>query len=454
MKINSASKKIMRHTFFITCLLGALIPYLCQAEGGFSLLQQSSEAVGHSFSGGVTGYGDGSEAYYNPAAMSYLSSNTGSFSIHYIDPQLHFNNNNSMLIPELGGSGITGSDGGEGGDGAIAPNLYMVTPLDDAITLGLSINAPFGLSTNYSSEWVGRYQALETSLTVVNIAPAIALKVNHNFTIGASVSAVYSDGTMSNAIDFGTIGLSTLGLPTASALGLLPQNNDGRAEFKGDDWGFGYTIGAIYNYCQENRIGFAYHSKVDLTLAGQTEFTVPTEALPLTSTGLFGDTHSQADLTLPDSISVGIKHSVSDSLALLAESSWTHWTYFDELKLDFNSDQPSSITNENWNNTWRFSGGAEYKYSDRLTLSAGYTFEEDPIADRFHRTPRLPSTDRHWLNAGANYQIKEGLNFILSYGHIFEVPAKSEVLGATGDNFRGDWNIGMQTISSELVWQF
>ena len=36
------------------------------------------------------------------------------------------------------------------------------------------MNVPFGLETDYSRDWVGRYHAVRSELTTININPAVA----------------------------------------------------------------------------------------------------------------------------------------------------------------------------------------------------------------------------------------------------------------------------------------
>ncbi|MDZ8224960.1 outer membrane protein transport protein [Nostoc sp. ChiVER01] len=54
------------------------------------------------------------------------------------------------------------------------PNLYAAWSVSDRLKLGIGINVPFGLSSKYDSNWVGRYQAVESKLTTININPTVA----------------------------------------------------------------------------------------------------------------------------------------------------------------------------------------------------------------------------------------------------------------------------------------
>ena len=422
--------------------------------GGFALQEQSGEGVGTAFAGATAGYGDGSSVFFNPAAMSAIDGTQFSFSGHVVNTSADFTNTGSSLVPALGGSPIAGSSGGDAGGTFLIPNIYAIHPLNDKLTFGFGINAPFGLETDHDDGWVGRYQALNSELTVINLNPALAYAITDNFSVGVAARVMYLDATLTNAVDFGSIGVSTLGLPTASALGLLPQAADGHAKVEGDDWATGLTLGGNYRYGDNNKnsLGLSYRNKVSANLEGDATFTVPTSALALTSTGSFTDTSVTAGVDLPEAVTAGWRHWLNDDFAILAEAEWTRWSRFEELRVKFGSGQPDSVTDESWENTWRVALGALYKVDEDLTLKAGWSFDESPIPDAAHRTPRIPGNDRNWLSLGLGYQINEDVSANLSYAHIFVKDGSSATLGSTGDVFVGDWDAHVDIVSANLIW--
>ena len=285
----------------------SLVPNTSQAAG-FAILEQSAEGIGYAYAGSVTGYGDGSEIAFNPAAMSYVSGSLLSHSSQLIIPSSKFTNNGSSNVA-LGGVPIGGGNGPDGGETAYVPSLYFIHELNDTTHVGFGLHSPFGLSTKYDSTWVGRYHAIKSELTTIQLTPAVSYKVCDNISFGASLNIDYVDAELSNAIDLGTVAFSQLGPATASALGLGPQMNDGIGKVTGDDWGVGFTLGATYAYDDMNsRIGLAWRTRTTANLTGDADFTVPSAALPLTATGLFTDTSARAHVSLPESITGGFIH--------------------------------------------------------------------------------------------------------------------------------------------------
>lgn len=451
----------MNHTFRSRVLKSAaLFGLLCTSTSalaaGFSLLEQSAEGVGVGFAGATAGYGDGSEIYYNPAAMGggQFKSTTLTLSSHIIAPKAQFSNQGSTINPKLGGSPLVGDNGPDGGETAILPNIYMVYPINEKFTFGLGLNSPWGLATEYDRSWVGRYHAVRSELTTININPALSYNVDDNFSIGAGLQAMYVDAKLSNMIDFGTVGVAALGFPTAAKLGLLPQKADGFGEVTGDDWAMGFSLGAAYRYCENNRIGLSFRSRSDVKISGDAKFEVPSAALPLTAGGFFKTTGVKADITLPETVSLGGIHWVSDNLGLLGEVQWMNWSTFDELRIKYANGQPDTAVDESWNDTWRFSAGAMYKLDESWMLKGGYTHDQTPVPDKFHRTARIPDNDRDWLALGVGYEINPSWSLDASYAHLFMGKSSTSVASSTGDVLNGDWKTSVDMFSAQLSYRF
>lgn len=438
----------------LLCLMSALISPQAHAAG-YELLEQSANAVGQATAGVSTGYGDGSEVYFNPAAMSLLLRPAASAGIHFVVPKAKFRNQGSAYVPQLGGSSVAGANGPDGGGLNLVPNIYGVWKLSDTVSGGIGVNSPFGLSTKYDDNWVGRYHAIDSELMTVNINPAVSVKLGEGFSVGTGLQILYADAKLTNAIDFGTIGAATLGIPAASSLGLRPQQSDGFASVNGNDWGVGAGVGGVYAPSKDLRFGVSWRSKINLRLEGDTDFVVPANAMPLTGAGLFTHTGDEADVTLPESIAFGGAGDVSDGLTVFADAAWTRWTRFDQLTVKFDSPQPDSILPGNWNNTWRYALGARYLLDKDFVIRSGVAWDESPIADGEHRTPRVPDQDRFWIAAGIGYNLAPDVVLSVDYAHLFVRDSQTASLAnATGAVLNGSWDLGVDLASVSVTTFF
>jgi long-chain fatty acid transport protein len=444
----------IKKKLFLTFAASMLICPSTLIAGGFQVLEQSGEGTGNANAGATAGYGDGSEIAINPGAMGWIEGTQLSHTSHLVISQAEFTNTGSSNVST--GIPISGSNGPDGGGTAYVPNIYLVHQLNDQVNVGLGVNAPFGLTTEYDSEWVGRYHAIKSELTTIDVMPAVSFKPMDNLSLGIALDLMYADAELTNAVDYGTVAFGTLGPAAATALGLAPQSADGIAKVDGDDWAYGYHLGAAYKYDDSgSRIGLSYHSKVDVDISGNATFGVPTSALALTSTGAFTDTGASASVSLPEYVNVGWIHNVNDRLSILGELAWTRWSRFDELRVQFDSVQPDSVVDEGWDNTWRAALALNYKVMDNMRVRTGFTYDESPISDDSHRTPRIPGNDRKWLALGVDYDFTEDVTFGINYAHVFVSDNTStNIVDSTGNNLVGDWDLAVDLINVNFIWNF
>lgn len=420
---------------------------------GFQNREQSAKALSNAMAGATAGAEDASYMAYNPAAIGRLPGNQITGHLSYIDPEIRLKHAQASTVL---GTPIQGSVD-DGDVNAFVPALAAKWRLNDQIDLGLGVYSFWGLKTDYNRGWIGRYHAVDTSLTTIAINPVLAFKPTPRLSLGGGLIAQYADARLTNAIDFGTIGASQ-GFPGAN-----PGHQDGFARLTGNDWGFGFNLGALYELTPSTRIGIAYRSKVEHSLKGNAHFTQDqagiANALSTAFGGAFEDTKGKADLTTPAMASLGVWHQVNDRLALMAEVQWTNWSEFDHLVVKFNDNTPDSVTDQGWENTWFGSIGASYRLTDRWLLRTGFAYDQTPVPDPRHRTPRIPDSDRKWLTLGATYSPLTNFDITGSWVHVFLNDAKSNLKAgdegnSTRGNLSGTYELSANVFSVQATWRF
>lgn len=163
--------------------------------------------------------------------------------------------------------------------------------------------------------------------------------------------------------------------------------------------------------------------------------------------GFFTDSSASAGVDLPESIQFGGVHFLDDKWSLLAEMQWTRWDRFDELRIKFGNGQPDSVQDESWENVWRYSLGVNYQAMEDLKLAAGFTFDEEPIPDAAHRTPRIPGNNRRWLALGVDYQATDDLAIRASYAHLFVSDGAVIDSDAVGNTLIGTFDNAVDLVS-------
>ena len=401
---------------------------------GFALKEQSPSAQGNAFAGATAGGDDVSLMFFNPAALGWLDGPQLQAAGTVVAPRAELSNAEGSTVL---GTTIGGTDHkGDIAEDAVLPAFYAGLPLPGHVSLGLGVNVPFGLETNYPDEWVGRYHAVKSNLKTVNINPAIAWRPTKWLAAGFGFQAQYADGTLSNAVDFGTIGAAA-GIP-----GSAPGQQDGFARLEGNDWAYGWNAGLIVEPFAGTRLGLAYRSELDHTLRGDVDFSGDDAGIAniiRRSTGAFADTDASLGLTTPASLSFGVHQDVTPRLAVLGEAQWTDWSVFDQLKVKFdNPNQPDSVTQEDWHDAWFLALGSTYKATDDLTLRAGVAFDQSPVRSQY-RTPRIPDSNRYWLSVGAGWKPAAWLDLDAALTYIWLEDSKVDLAASDeGGTARGN----------------
>ncbi|MDB4275984.1 outer membrane protein transport protein [Akkermansiaceae bacterium] len=200
---------------------------------------------------------------------------------------------------------------------------------------------------------------------------------------------------------------------------------------------FGYNVGILFELSDKTRFGLHYRSAVDLSLNGTAD--IGGAFAPLMG-GASTTLDASLEVELPDTLEFSAYHELNDKLAIHADVLWTGWSKFQELApITNNAGVDSRVyVRGNWSDAFRFSVGATYKYSDRLTLRAGAAYDESP-ASTPDRTLRIPDADRIWLSIGGTYVINESYNLDFGFTHILADDATivSEANGGNEEFFQG-----------------
>lgn len=441
--------------------LALLVPASFASASGFALIEQSASGLGTAYAGGAAAAEDASTVFFNPAGMVLLDGQQVSGMLHYIIPSATFSKDTAQNVV---GAPLSGGEGGDAGVGKLIPNLFYTTKLNNDLAVGLGISTPFGLVTDYDKTWVGRYHAVTSDVMTININPSIAYKVNDQFSIGAGLNAQYMKAELSSMVDGGLAYYTSTGVSTY----VSNPAADIYGNLKGDSWGFGYNLGLLYTPTKDTRIGLSYRSQVKQSLEGDATFTAQDATNPIAA-GLLSTTFTNrditADISLPASASLSAYHRLTSAWALMADISWTQWSSFDKLVVnydgtaDYLSTHPS-VTTENWRDTWRFSAGATYNPTQQLTLRTGIAYDQAPVPDAEHRTPRIPDNNRFWIALGGGYKLSERISFDLGYAHLFvrDAEINKTAIPGTEDAARGTlvgtYSDHVDIISTQLNYKF
>ncbi|MGY0561703.1 OmpP1/FadL family transporter [Luteimonas sp. A277] len=430
----------------------------------FELRENSVKAQGRAMAGSASATGDASAVANNPALMSTFDAKTFQIDVTAVDLTFEFEGSGNAAAGSPLQQPLQGGDGGNAGGVTPIPAMSFIMPFTgdlEYLTLGAMVSVPFGLSTEYDSDWMGRYHAIESDVRVIDLTLAASVDLHERVSAGFGLIVQHSDVTLSNAIDFGS---SLCANPATQQLCFMPdpvtgpygpQKNDGFAEVSGSDTSIGWTVGLNVHPIDALSLGYAYRSEVKHEVDGDAVFDVPSNVAPiLAGTGQFQNVDGGARLVLPATHTFSATWQATDRLALMGEARQTKWSSMDEVRIQFdNPVQPDSVENYNWHDSWFYSIGAEYTLNDRWTLRGGIARDESPISFQ-HRTPRMPDEDRTWFAVGATWAVTDSWDITGAYTriHIGDDP-ELDIVGG-GARLTGPYDGGANLFGISAQYKF
>lgn len=369
------------------------------SAAGFALIEQSGSGMGNAFAGAAATAEDASTIFFNPAGLTKLESRQVTLAAHVVDIKTEFSNSGASTAPATIGS--VGGNGGNAGDTVVIPNAYLSMPLGDKFVLGLGLNAPFGLATEYDPDWVGRFQGIKSELMTINVNPTVAYKVNDMVSVGFGINYQQLDAELTNKV-------------SGAAINGAFAGQEFNAKLEADDDGWGWNVGVLFDAGPSTRIGASYRSTVEYELEGSITVTNPAGTTFAPASGA-----ATADITMPDMFSLSLVQKLSDRIDLLADVTFTRWSEIQQIRIVNPANGATRDTLVlNFDDTYRYSVGMNYRFSETFIGKIGVALDESPVSDR-DRTVRLPDNDRKWVSMGGSMKVGTSGKLDFGYSHLF-----------------------------------
>lgn len=383
-------KKILTLTALGTILLASNA-----MAAGFHLREQSAAAQGNAFAGATAGAENNSYAYFNAAGLTRHKGDQFTAGATYIVPRAEATNVKGR-VP--GSPDARGQDVNNIVHSAWAPNGTYSHQVDDKLTIGASLNVPFGMITKYDSQWAGSDYGVTSKLESIALTPMAAYKLTDKLSVGAGLPIQYISARLTNSVAYGRADTA----------------------IKGDAADIGYQLSALYELNDDTRFGINYRSEINHKFKG--DISSPNAAGIGMGSVLNQDISVKLDT--PAMLSMGAYHQINDKWAVMAEWQRVFWSSFKSLDVvGSDTTNPAtgsyliSSTPENWRDTDFFAIGASYQIDNQWKLRLGMAYDQTAVRKK-DRTVRIPDSDRLWYSAGLGYQYNENLSFDMAYAYI------------------------------------
>ncbi len=399
-------------------------------SAGFQLNEFSSSGLGRAYSGEGAIADDAGNVSRNPALITMFDRPTFSGGAVFVDPDVN-----------VTGRSAIGNNASQDNIAPTAwiPNLHFVAPINDQFGWGASVTSNYGLATEFNNNYAAGSMGGKTDLETLNLNLSGAYRLDSHWSFGLGFDAVYARakveryaGDLPQIIGAGLPGLVQSGrLSAQDAQQLAAQagriSRDTQiAHLKGDEWGFGWNAGILYELDKNNRYALTYRSEIKVDFDGDYKSSLPAALNPINAAlnlnlpyGTGGaTTNGSLSLHLPEMWEVSGYNRVDPQWAIHYSLAYTSWSQFQELKATGNNGQTLFYKDESFKDAYRIALGTTYYMDDNWTFRAGIAFDDSPVpADK--RSISIPDQDRLWLSTGATYAFNKdaSVDVGVSYMH-------------------------------------
>jgi long-chain fatty acid transport protein len=389
--------------------------------GGLWLNEVGDFAGGRASAGASAGTDDAATILHNPASATRIEGKQLFLSVGALIPDTKFDVKYSNPRNGYG-------NGGDAGEAAPAASMAYIHDFgSDKWSGGIYLGGLAGAGLKYDKGWAGRYQNREVTLLLMTLAPTEAYQLTDKLSVGASLQYWYS----------------TLDLKAAVALP-NPAAPDARADIDGDDEGFGFTAGVMYELTERTRFGINYQSELSPDYDGDLKIKIPEgQDFP----GLVLDVSSHTELDMAQYVRASMHHDLDEHWSVNFTIGWDDWSTLDNVFISVENGTIPVPTK--WKDTYHYAWGAEYKLNNNWAFTGGVAYDTNPV-DKEDRTADLPVDRQIRYALGARYAVKDSLTVggYINYADLGKARIES-------DDFGGDYkNNSLLGLSVNANWKF
>jgi len=412
--------------------------------GGLFVYEVGTEDVGLAAAGYAARASDASTVLTNPAGMTRLDGQQLLVGTQMLYSNLKFSpsNGTSSALGSGNGGHAAGFDGFFPGGG-----LFYTYSVSRDLKLGFAATGNFGAALKYDDDWVGRYYNRDVTLVGASLLPSIAYRVNEQFSVGASLNAMYARMRVTTGVN-----------------NILPGVSDGKLDYKDNKWGFGGNVGLLFEAAPGTRLGLTYSSRVKLDFSAPAKFSNLGPGLNalLGSRGLL-DAQTDIGIKAPQQLMGSFVHAIDDKWSVLGNVGWQNWKKLGVAEVSIDSSNPVSVTTDiPFKNTWHAALGAQYQLSApwRLNFGVSHDTSFQPHGSN-DVSPILPIGAAWRFGVGAQNSMRKDFSWGVAAEYLrggdLKVDKQSTLpvaLGGKG-NLEGEYkNINTFFLSANFNWNF
>ncbi|WP_374342993.1 OmpP1/FadL family transporter [Azonexus sp.] len=320
-----------------------------------------------------------------------------------------------------------------------APEVAYTQRIGD-LAFGIGAFARGGLGTEYgknsflSRGMGGTDTGLENSsrLLVLDIPLAASYRVNEDFTVGASLDAMWQglnlDLFLRTDQVVALMGDGRVSGGLAPALGTVPGLQGAHFSLSKnsplgsgvDAWGYSGRLGMLYRVSPETRVGASY--QFESQMADMTGDAVLTAVAGDGSQMPFAGRIRIIDFRMPAKLDIGVSHRLTPQWSIAADLSRVFWKdVMKDIKVAFVANGGGDLSiqlPQNYRDQTILALGTSYVLSPAWTLRAGFRFATQALrGDTLFAV--IPATPTKHLSLGFSYMLTPASRIDFAYSHAF-----------------------------------
>jgi long-chain fatty acid transport protein len=292
---------------------------------------------------------------------------------------------------------------GDGDKTFYIPEVGYTKQLSAATGVGVAVYGHGGMNTEYESNPYARFGATGTAgvdLAQLFVTPSVAHKLGERHAVGVALNLAYQR-------------FEARGLGAFAPFSASPDNLSDRGYDSSTGWGV--RVGWTGQLTNDLTLGATWASKTRMSDFDRYR-------------GLFAD---GGGFDIPANYGIGAAWKLTPALTLAADIKRIEYSDVDSvgnpLSNLFTGNAFGSANGPGfgWRDINVYKIGASYAYSDRLTVRAGYSHNDQPIpADQTFLNILAPGTIQDHLTLGATWLTAGGGELSLAYTHGFRQEVK------------------------------
>jgi len=436
-----------QHTRTLKFIVGLGLAYTAQANATNGHLLHGIGAVNQSMGGAgiATSIDAIGSNYNNVSSISFLDKSSLELGLELFMPDREF----SASIDGTA-SGTVESRTRE----TPIPSLGLVYKTGGPWTFGLTAVGIAGMGVDYPANLPnpqgnfnplalpqnqGGFGAIYSNYQMLQVTPSAAYLLTPKLSLGAGIN-----------IDWHSLAADPWPATPPNGSGFPSATHDATA------WGWGFTVGATYRPLSNLAVGLVFKSPQwfqDLSWNSQFPDGTPTSF--------------KFRLNFPLIVGGGISYQPTDDLLLAADLKWINYRNtegFHDRNFGTSATGPF-VRGFGWEDVFAFSLGGQYKLTPRITLRAGYNYNDNPVPQeqQFFNVP-FPAIVQHRLTAGLGIELVSNLLLNIAYYHALENEESGPIISTGAAGFpprnqpvpgtRVTNRLSEDAVSAQLVYKF